>query len=70
MGEWTEIWRRALVGADRAHPATIEQILADEREAPPKQRHTARRISSAYLTSTANRLLLPPEGSVELGRAA
>src|SRR3974390_1346357 len=26
------------------HLATIEQILADDREAPPKQRHTARRI--------------------------
>ena len=26
------------------HLATIEQILADDKEAPPKQRHTARRI--------------------------
>jgi len=26
------------------HLATIDQILADDRDAPPKQRHTARRI--------------------------
>ena len=26
------------------HLATIDQILADDKEAPPKQRHTARRI--------------------------
>jgi hypothetical protein len=28
----------------RRHLATIEANLADDKEAPPKQRHTARRI--------------------------
>src|SRR5665213_2477958 len=27
-----------------AHLATVEQILADDKEAPPKRRHTTRRI--------------------------
>jgi transposase len=36
-----EIRRKPVLGP---HLATIEQILADDKEAPPKQRHTARRI--------------------------
>jgi transposase len=36
-----EIRRQPVLGP---HLATIDQILADDKEAPPKQRHTARRI--------------------------
>ena len=36
-----ELRRKPVLGP---HLATIDQILADDKEAPPKQRHTARRI--------------------------
>ena len=36
-----EVRRKPVLGP---HLATIDQILADDKEAPPKQRHTARRI--------------------------
>jgi transposase len=39
--QMAEIRRKPVLGP---HLATIEQILADDKEAPPKQRHTARRI--------------------------
>src|SRR5271157_3250893 len=39
--QMSEIRRKPVLGP---HLATIEQILADDKEAPPKQRHTARRI--------------------------
>jgi transposase len=39
--QMAEIRRKPVLGP---HLATIEQILADDNEAPPKQRHTARRI--------------------------
>jgi transposase len=39
--QMAEIRRKPVIGP---HLATIEAILAEDREAPPKQRHTARRI--------------------------
>ena len=39
--QMSEIRRKSVIGP---HLATIDQILADDKEAPPKQRHTARRI--------------------------
>jgi hypothetical protein len=39
--QMTEVRRKPVLGR---HLATIDQILADDKEAPPKQRHTARRI--------------------------
>ena len=39
--QMAEIRRKPVIGP---HLATIDQILADDKEAPPKQRHTARRI--------------------------
>ena len=39
--QMAEARRKPVLGP---HLATIEQILADDKEAPPKQRHTARRI--------------------------
>jgi transposase len=39
--QMAEIRRKPVIGP---HLATIEEILADDKEAPPKQRHTARRI--------------------------
>ena len=39
--QMAEIRRKPVLGP---HLATIDQILADDKEAPPKQRHTARRI--------------------------
>ena len=39
--QMAEIRRKPVIGP---HLATIEAILADDKEAPPKQRHTARRI--------------------------
>jgi len=39
--QMAEIRRKPVLGP---HLATIEAILADDKEAPPKQRHTARRI--------------------------
>ena len=39
--QMAEIRRKPVLGP---HLATIEQILANDKEAPPKQRHTARRI--------------------------
>ncbi len=39
--QMSEIRSKPVLGP---HLATIDQILADDREAPPKQRHTARRI--------------------------
>src|SRR5271156_3438532 len=39
--QMAEIRRKPVIGP---HLTTIEQILADDKEAPPKQRHTARRI--------------------------
>lgn len=39
--QMAEIRRKPVLGP---HLATIEQILADDKEVPPKQRHTARRI--------------------------
>ena len=39
--QMAETRRKPVLGP---HLATIDQILADDKEAPPKQRHTARRI--------------------------
>src|SRR5271168_4458861 len=39
--QMAEVRRKPVIGP---HLATIDQILADDKEAPPKQRHTARRI--------------------------
>jgi len=39
--QMAELRRKPVLGP---HLATIDQILADDKEAPPKQRHTARRI--------------------------
>ena len=39
--QMTQARRKPVLGR---HLATIDQILADDKEAPPKQRHTARRI--------------------------
>src|SRR5271165_3536373 len=48
MDEWTEIRRKVLVeGASKRsiyRDYVIDEILAADKEAPPKQRHTARRI--------------------------
>jgi len=39
--QMAELRRKPVLGP---HLATIDQILAEDKEAPPKQRHTARRI--------------------------
>jgi hypothetical protein len=63
--QMAEIRRKPVLGR---HLTTIEAILADDKEAPPKQRHTARRIFERLRDEHGTRVLLPGADGGEKGQ--
>ena len=65
--QMAEIRRKPVLGP---YLAIIDEILADDKEAPPKQRHTARRIFERLRTSTATPAVTPRCRRGEVGQGA